>query len=134
MLKTFLAMCMAAGLLSAADADSIARGKYLVEEVGKCQECHTPRTETGELDKTKWLKGSTLTFAPMKEVKGWHKSAPDLTADGALFARWKEAGLVKFMETGKNPKGNPADPPMPTYMLKHEDAQAIVDYLKTLQQ
>lgn len=126
-------ICAVATLSFAADSDSVARGKYLLEEVGKCQECHTPRLETGELDKSKWLKGATLDFAPMHEVKGWHKTSPDLTGAGRLFTRWKEDGLVKFLETGLGPSGNKADPPMPLYKLKHEDAQAIVDYLKSLQ-
>ena len=38
-----------------------------------------------------------------------------------------------FGKTGLGPTGNKADPPMPLYKLKHEDAQAVVDYLKTLQ-
>lgn len=116
----------------AADSDNLARGKYLVEEVGKCQECHTPRLETGELDKSKWLKGATLDFAPMHEVKGWHKTSPNLTSSGTLFPRWKEEGMVKFLETGLGPKGNKADPPMPFYTLSHDDAQAITTYLKSL--
>jgi mono/diheme cytochrome c family protein len=133
MIKFICALCVAAAFSFAADSDSIARGKYLVEEVGKCQECHTPRLEAGELDKSKWLKGATLDFAPMHEVKGWHKTSPDLTGAGRLITRWKEEGLVKFLETGLGPTGNKADPPMPLYKLKHEDAQAIVDYLKSLQ-
>ena len=125
-------VCSLAVTLFAADSPDAARGKYLVEEVGKCQECHTPRLESGELDKTKWLKGATLDFQPMHEVKGWHKKSPDLTSTSTLFQRWKVEGLVKFLETGLGPKGNKADPPMPTYTLSHEDAQAIVAYLKSL--
>ncbi len=61
-----------AALALAADSssDAVARGKYLVEEVGKCQECHTPRLETGEFDKTKWLQGADFNFQPIKDVKG----------------------------------------------------------------
>jgi hypothetical protein len=40
--------------------------------------------------------------------------------------------MVKFLETGKNPRGNAADPPMPAYKLQHDDAVAIVTYLKSL--
>ena len=29
----------------------VARGKYLVEEVAKCPECHTPRDAQGNLDR-----------------------------------------------------------------------------------
>jgi hypothetical protein len=132
MFRFVLLVSATAGFSFASD-ESVARGKYLVEEIGKCQMCHTARTEAGELDKSKWLKGATLDFAPTGEIKGWHKTSPDLTSTGRLFSRWKEAGLVNFLETGKGPTGHPADPPMPTYTMKHEDAQAIVDYLKTLQ-
>lgn len=121
-----------ATLLPAADDDKIAYGKYLTEEVGKCQDCHTPRGEDGQLDKTKWMKGAVLDFQPIKEMKGWHKTSPDLTPGSRLWDRWKEEGLVKFMVTGQNPKGGAADPPMPTYKLKQADAEAIVAYLKSL--
>lgn len=132
MLRTFGIWCATAALTFAADSDQVIYGKYLVEEVARCQECHTARLETGELDKTKWLKGAMLDFQPVKEVKGWHKTAPDITAGGGLWVRWKEDGLTKFLETALNPRGNPADPPMPAYKLKPADAEAIVAYLKSL--
>jgi mono/diheme cytochrome c family protein len=112
--------------------DAVARGKYLVEEVAKCQDCHTARLESGALDKDKWLKGSTLDFAPTHEMKGWHKTAPDITGGGAVFKRWAEKGVTEFLMTAKNPRGGPADPPMPAYKLTRPDAEAIVAYLKSL--
>ena len=111
---------------------NVERGKYLAEELGKCQDCHTPRNTEGAADREKWLKGATLNIQPIEPVKGWHKTAPDLTPGGRLWQRWGEKGLVKFLETGLNPNGHPADPPMPTYKLKSDDAAAIVEYLKTL--
>ena len=133
MLKVLGVFCAASAFIFAADdADAVARGKYLVNEVAKCQECHTPRNDKGELDETQWLKGATLDFQPTHEVKGWHKTAPDLTSAGRLWQRWGEDGLVKFMETGSNPRGGKADPPMPAYKLRPDDAKAIVEYLKTL--
>jgi hypothetical protein len=70
-----------------------------------------------------------LDFQPMNPVPGWHKTSPDLTPGGRLWERWSEAGLVKFLVTGLGPRGNAADPPMPTYKMKQEDAEAIVAYL-----
>lgn len=122
------ASCMA----FAANDDAVARGKYLVEEVAKCQVCHTPRTEGGELDKSNWLKGATLDFQPSHETKGWHKTAPDITGGSRLFERWKDDGVTKFLETGLGPRGNKADPPMPEYKLTHDDAVAVTQYLKSL--
>ncbi len=116
-----------------AASDNVERGRYLVEEVAKCQMCHTPKLESGEYDKSKWLKGATLDIQPAGTIKGWHKTAPDLTSAGRLFERWKAEGLVKFLQTGLNPRGGAADPPMPAYKMKEEDAKAIVEYLKTLQ-
>ena len=119
-------------VMFAADNDKVERGKYLVVEIAKCQDCHTPRGEMGKLDESKWLKGTTLDFAPISEVPGWHKTSPDLTSSSRLFQRWGEEGLVKFLTTGKNPRGGAADPPMPAYTMKQEDAEAVVAYLKSL--
>jgi hypothetical protein len=132
MLKLLGLLCAAALLACAAELDQVAYGKYLVEEVAKCQDCHTPRGDNGELDATKWLKGATLDFEPNHEMKVWHKTSPDITSSGRLFARWGEEGLVKFLESGAGPSGHAADPPMPAYKLKPADAEAIVLYLKSL--
>jgi len=110
----------------------LARGKYLAEEVAKCQDCHTAKTATGELDKVKWLKGAPLDFKPVADIPKWHATTPDLTSTSALWQRWGTDGLIKFLETGKNPRGNAADPPMPAYKLQHDDAVAVVTYLKSL--
>lgn len=108
------------------------RGKYLVEEVAKCGDCHTPAGANGAPDPARNLKGAMLPFAPLQAVPKWHKIAPDLTPTGRLIQRWGAPGLVKFLTTGTGPNGNAADPPMPAYKLKPEDAEAIVAYLKTL--
>lgn len=130
-----LATCcaMLAFSQNVADSAKVERGRYLVEDVAKCQDCHTPRSETGELDKSQWMKGTMLSFAPLKPVEGWHKTAPDITSGGKLWERWGDAALLEYMKTGLTPKGKPADPPMPAYKLKAEDAEAVVAYLKSLQ-
>lgn len=115
-----------------ADDASIARGKYLVDEVAKCGMCHTPNDETGKPDTAKYLKGGPLNIQPIQAVERWHKTAPDITSTSRLWQRWGDAGFVKFLETAAGPTGNTAGPPMPAYKLSHEDAQAVVDYLKSL--
>lgn len=128
-----LSFCGAALAQSAlAQNNNVERGKYLVEEVAKCQDCHTPMTAEGAPDKTKWLKGTPLGFAPTHDVPSWHKTAPDITGSSNLFKRWQAKGVVDFLMTGKNPRGHEADPPMPAYHLTKEDAEAIVAYLQSL--
>lgn len=121
----------AAATLSAQD-DKLARGRYLAEQVARCQDCHTPRLLTGEEVKSAWLKGATLDFAPVAPMPGWHQKSPDITSTSVLWSRWGEDGMVAFLETGKNPRGNKAGAPMPAYNLSHEDALAVVAYLKSL--
>ena len=110
----------------------LARGKYLVESVARCQECHTVKGADGQPDKAKWLKGGPIDFKPVAENPKWHASAPDITSTSPLWQRWQVEGLIKFLETAKNPRGGGADAPMPAYQLSHDDSVAIVTYLKSL--
>jgi len=113
--------------------EKVARGKYLVEEVAKCQDCHTPHLMvSGEIVKSAWLKGSTLDIISVNQPPNWRSKAPDITSTGPMWARWGDEGVVKFLETGKNPRGGQANPPMPAYTLTHEDAAAIAAFLKSL--
>ncbi|MBM3796160.1 MAG: cytochrome c [Acidobacteria bacterium] len=120
-------------LVRAAGEDKVARGKYLAEEIGKCQECHTPVNEKGELEQEKAMKGRVLNWTPITPVADWHKTSPDITPAGRLWMRWGgEEAMIKYLMTGLTPRGKPAGPPMPAYKMKREDAEAIVAYLKTL--
>jgi mono/diheme cytochrome c family protein len=110
----------------------VEHGRYLVEEVGRCQECHTPKTETGEFDKSRWMKGATLVGVPSAPVADWHQKSPDITSTSALWTRWGQDGFSKFLQTARNPRGGKAGPPMPAYMLTAEDADAMAAYLKSL--
>ncbi|HYV34324.1 MAG TPA: c-type cytochrome [Gemmataceae bacterium] len=106
----------------------IKRGDYLVNNVGRCAECHTARKANGELDNAKHLQGSPTWFAPNPGIKfkKWDKSAPDLTQSGRA-GKWTEERLVKFLSTGEQ-----ANAPMPAYKMTLEDAQAVTAYLRSL--
>lgn len=125
-----LVFCVALSAQSGSK-DKVERGRYLVEEIGKCQDCHTPRLENGQYDRTKWLKGAPIDFKPTHPVPKWEEMSPDLTRSG-LSKDWGEAGLAKFLETGVGPHGDKADAPMPLYKLKPADAAAIAAYLNSL--
>jgi mono/diheme cytochrome c family protein len=123
---------VATTLTSAGQSSNLERGKYLVEQVGRCQECHTPKADTGEFDKSRWMKGATLVGVPSTPVADWHQKSPDITSTSTLWTRWGQDGFSKFLQTAKNPRGGKAGPPMPAYMIQADDADAIAAYLKSL--
>ena len=49
----------------------IERGRYLVEEIAKCAECHTPRKADGELDGSAWLRGAPIWIRPVAPIPNW---------------------------------------------------------------
>lgn len=120
-----------APLVHAQDA-KVARGKYLVENVAICGDCHTPMLPTGQPDQSRSLKGAALTFQSIQPIPKWNAAAPDITPQGRLWMRWGESGLLKFLQTALDPRGHPADPPMPAYKFSAQDAEAVIAYLKTL--
>lgn len=103
------------------------RGRYLVENVAMCADCHAPRLATGELDRSRWLQGRTLEFKPAVEMP-WASVAPSITG----MPGYSEEQAVVFLTTGLRPNGTICRPPMPAYQLSREDAAAVVTYLKSL--
>ena|SRR6516165_1905087 len=104
------------------------RGRYLVQEVARCGECHTPRDAQGEVDRSRWLQGAPMWFRPVHAMPNWAYLAPPLAGLGGL----SEVEVTHILETGLDPGGKPVRPPMHIYHLSHEDAAAIVAYLKSL--
>jgi mono/diheme cytochrome c family protein len=104
---------------------TLARGKYLIEQVAKC---HTPDDEKGDPIKEKWLQGAPLAFKPIVPFPGWADNAPAI----AGLSGWEKDAAIRFLMTGIAPNGSPARPPMPDYHLNRPDAEAIVAYLRSL--
>jgi hypothetical protein len=113
-----------------ASAAAIAHGKYLVENVGMCNDCHTPHDEKGEPIKEQWLQGATLPFKPLVAMPVWADKTPAI----AGLPGWEKDAAVKFLITGVAYNGLPGRPPMPQYRFNQTDAEAIVAYLKSLAQ
>ena len=68
------------------------KGRYLVEALGHCAECHTPRNPIGGLDLGRWMGG-----APNPSGKG---RIPNLTP-AALD--WSAADIAYYLKTGFTP-------------------------------
>ena len=109
--------------------DSMTRGKYIVDHVAMCGECHTPRNDKGELLSSQYLKGAPVPVRPppYPNIK-WAIKAPGIAG---LTGYTNQQG-VRLLTEGIAADGRVLDPPMPRFRLTRSDAQAVVRYLKSL--
>ncbi|RPI24708.1 MAG: cytochrome c [Acidobacteria bacterium] len=108
-------------------SDELRRGQYLVERVGMCVDCHSPRDQKGGFIRERWLGGAPVDFKPIHPMP-WAETAPPL----AGLPGWETNEAIRLLETGVAPDGSPLRPPMPPYKMTNEDARAVVAYLKSL--
>ncbi len=113
---------------TAAGSDRVEHGRYLVHHVAMCVECHTPRTERGELVMGRLLQGARMPVGSPFPGQEWCFETPRI----ADLPGWSDAEAVRFLMTGLDYRGYPARPPMPQFRLSREDAEAVVAYLRTL--
>lgn len=114
------------GWVTRADLPAQESGRYLVEALGHCGECHTPRTELGGPDLSNWLAG-----APNPTGKG---NIPALTPDKL---DWSAQDIAYYLESGFTPDFDSAGGEMVAVIenisqLPAEDREAIAAYLKAL--
>jgi mono/diheme cytochrome c family protein len=110
--------------------DLVAHGKYLVHHVAMCVECHTPRDPRGDLIRNKLLQGAPVPVSSPFPGQEWCFETPEI----AVLPGWADEDAVRFLMTGLDARGYRARPPMPQFRFNHEDARAVVAYLRTLQQ
>ncbi|MEP5731872.1 MAG: cytochrome c [Sulfitobacter sp.] len=107
-------------------SDQLIRGRYLVEGLAHCAECHTARNALGALDRSAWLRG-----APNPSGKG---KIPGITPSQL---DWSQSDLVYYFESGLTPDydsvgGSMASVVTELAKLPASDREAIAAYLKAL--
>jgi len=106
----------------------LARGQYLVDNVGMCSECHTSRDANNNLDNSRYLQGAPTWIMPVHNMTNWAWRAPAI----AGLEGFTDAQAETVLEKGVGPNGLAIHPPMHIYHMNHADAQAIVAYLRSL--
>jgi mono/diheme cytochrome c family protein len=111
------------------DPAMIERGRYLVDHVAGCGDCHTPGGATP--DTTKYLAGVEC----LVNVNGACLHSGNLTSSSSGLARRSDATIKAMFMNGRRPEGGALNPIMPYWVyhnMKDEDADAIVAYLRTV--
>ena len=117
-----------AGATAGATGGNVQRGQYLVESVAMCGECHTPRDSQGQIDNARRLEGAPMWFTPVVTQPDWAYRAPAL----AGLPSFTDADMSMILEKGLQPTGRAIRPPMHIFHMNHEDALAIIAYLRSL--
>jgi mono/diheme cytochrome c family protein len=112
----------------AADSAVIEHGRYLVEQVCLCGDCHSPRQPDGQFDRSQWLQGELISFKPDHPMP-FAAIAPPIAG---LPGYATDTAALKLFETGTNAQGKLAMAPMPQFRFNHQDALAVVAYLRSL--
>jgi mono/diheme cytochrome c family protein len=105
------------------------RGHYLVDALGHCAECHSPRNFLGGIIESERFAGG-----PNLEGKG---NVPNITPDKTGIGSWSKSDLVGALTTGLTPTydslgSSMAEVVRNTAQLPESDRQAIADYLLSL--
>ncbi len=106
------------------------RGRYLVDALGHCGECHTPRSLLGGMNQDRYLGGNP------DGVEG--DKVPNITAHRKGIGGWSDGDLALLLETGLTPEGDVVGGAMgevirnSTSKLTAADRAAIVAYLKAV--
>ena len=104
------------------------RGAYLVEGLGHCSDCHTPKNGLGAERRGQAFRGAVIN----------NSVAPDLTPNPrAGIGRWNLAEIVGYLRTGRNSQASASGQmaevvTYSTSLLSDPDLSAIATYLMAL--
>ncbi len=107
-------------------SDQVKRGHYLVNALGHCGECHSPRNSFGAIDVSRHLGGAAV---PGGRI-------PNITP--ARLAEVNDDDLMTLFESGMKPDGDTVAGEMAevvhetTSKLTPEDRKALIAYLRTV--
>jgi mono/diheme cytochrome c family protein len=112
-------------------SDRLTHGRYLVETIAGCGNCHTPHLLDGSLDASMALAGAFVIEEPV--FKAYARNiTPDMETG---IGSWSEDDIVKALREAVRPDGRVLGPPMSFHFynkLSDNDAYAIAAYLKTV--
>jgi mono/diheme cytochrome c family protein len=118
---------------SRATNTAIDRGRYLLEHVSLCSDCHTPRNFIGVPDRVLYLAGTDKKNGPLGQA------VPNITPDKETgIGEWKREDIAELLLTGNKPDLDNVQGLMSEVIeqglkrMTKEDALAIADYVKSV--
>jgi mono/diheme cytochrome c family protein len=119
-----------------APKSGVERGRYLVEHVALCGDCHTPRNSIGVPNQALFMAGASEKNGPLGE--GVANITPDKETG---IGDWKREDIAELLKSGTKPDLDNVQGLMLEVIqgtphgykdMTKEDALAIADYLKSI--
>jgi mono/diheme cytochrome c family protein len=116
-------------------SDEWNRGAYLVEGLGHCGMCHTPRNFLGAQDEDMALTGAT--YIDKVEGMSLNWSSTNLTQSENGMASWPTEDIISYLQHGISPQAGVFGPMNDvivnsTMKLTEQDLRAVAVYIKSL--
>ena len=130
-LAVLAVLVISPGVPGAQAETPLERGKYLMEAVAACGNCHTQQTPEGPLPGMELAGGMSIVFPGL-----FTANVPNITPDPETgVGGWSDEELVRAIREGLRPDGSIIGPPMPIHLyrgISDEDAYALVAYLRSV--
>jgi Cytochrome c len=104
-----------------------ARGRYLVERVAMCGECHSTRDQAGVI-----IPETRLHGGPLPIQVPWPADWPLIVPRIAGLPGYSDAEALRLLTEGAMKRiGGQARAPMPRFRMTTEDAADVIAFLRT---
>jgi len=130
--QLFVAIALALALFAATShaETELERGRYLVETLAACGNCHTPKGPNGPVPSKKFPGGDVIKHADFTAV------TPNITPDPETgIGRWTDHQIFRAIREGRRPDGSLLGPAMPSRSYRNladEDVKAMIAYLRSV--
>jgi mono/diheme cytochrome c family protein len=108
---------------------NVEHGRYIVENVAMCVECHSPRDEQGNIIESERFHGGPVPVRP-PWANDWALRAPR----NAGLPGYDDAQAMRLLTEGAIGRdGQQLKPPMPRFHMSRQDAADVIAFMRTLQ-
>jgi mono/diheme cytochrome c family protein len=103
-------------------------GRYLVEEVAMCAQCHSPRDDQGTIIESQQFYGGPIPVKPP-----WPSDWAILAPRNRGLPGYDDAQAMRLLTEGAIGRdGKQLKPPMPRFHMTKQDAADVIAYMRSL--
>jgi mono/diheme cytochrome c family protein len=107
---------------------NVEHGRYIVEGIAHCVECHSPRDEQGNIIASERFHGGPVPVQP-PWGNDWALRAPR----NAGLPGYDDAQAMRLLTQGSIGRdGRQLRPPMPRFHMNPQDAADVIAFMRTL--